>query len=66
MDNFLIFLDSNFFQSIVALIVGVFVFVQYRINRRDHLRDAASIKLLRYKLPHVQLKALERGWLIEY
>ena len=52
MDNFLKFLDSNFFQSIVALIVGVFVFVQYRINRRDHLRDAASrtIKSIRKRL----------------
>lgn len=60
MDNFLIFLDSNFFQSIVALIVGVFVFVQYRINRRDHLRDAASIIIIEIQTASRTIKSIRK------
>ena len=60
MDNFLIFLDSNFFQSIVALIVGVFVFVQYRINRRDHLRDAASIIIIEIQTASRTIKCIRK------
>jgi len=59
-DNFLIFLDSNFFQSIVALIVGVFVFVQYRINRRDHLRDAASIIIIEIQTASRTIKSIRK------
>ena len=60
MDNFLKFLDSNFFQSIVALIVGVFVFVQYRINRRDHLRDAASIIIIEIQTASRTIKSIRK------
>lgn len=60
MDNFLIFLDSNFFQSIVALIVGVFVFVQYRINQRDHLRDAASIIIIEIQTASRTIKSIRK------
>ena len=60
MDNFLKFLDSNFFQSIVALIVGVFVFVQYRINRRDHLRDAASIIIIEIQTTSRTIKSIRK------
>jgi hypothetical protein len=59
-DNFLKFLDSNFFQSIVALIVGVFVFVQYRINRRDHLRDAASIIIIEIQTASRTIKSIRK------
>jgi len=59
-NNFLIFLDSNFFQSIVALIVGVFVFVQYRINRRDHLRDAASIIIIEIQTASRTIKSIRK------
>lgn len=54
------FLDSNFFQSIVALIVGVFVFVQYRINRRDHLRDAASIIIIEIQTASRTIKSIRK------
>ena len=60
MDNFLKFLDSNFFQSIVALIVGVFVFVQYRKNRRDHLRDAASIIIIEIQTASRTIKSIRK------
>ena len=56
----MIFLDSNFFQSIVALIVGVFVFVQYRINRRDHLRDAASIIIIEIQTASRTIKSIRK------
>ena len=54
------FLDSNFFQSIVALIVGVFVFVQYRINRRDHLRDAASIIIIEIQTASRTIRSIRK------
>lgn len=60
MDNFLKFLDSNFFQSIVALIVGVFAFVQYRINRRDRLRDAASIIIIEIQTASRTIKSIRK------
>lgn len=36
-------LNSNGLQTFVALVVGAFVFIQYRVNKRDKVRDAASL-----------------------
>lgn len=42
-DELITVLDSTGFQTIVALFVGGFVFVQYYINKKDRLRDIASL-----------------------
>lgn len=36
-------LNSNGFQTLIALVVGAFIFIQYRINKRDQVKDAASL-----------------------
>ena len=36
-------LNSNGLQTGVALLVGAFIFIQYRINKRDQVKDAASL-----------------------
>jgi len=59
-DDFLKFLDSNLFQSIIALIVGGFAFVQYKINRRDHLRDAASIIIIEIQTASRTIKSIRK------
>lgn len=42
----LAFLNSTGFQTLVALLVGGFIFIQYHINKKDKLRDAASLVIV--------------------
>lgn len=39
------FLDSNFFQTLVIFIVGLFAFIVYKLEKRDEKRKAASVVL---------------------
>lgn len=43
MQAFLSTLNSNGLQTLGALVVGGFIFIQYRINKRDQVKDAASL-----------------------
>lgn len=40
------FIDSNFFQTLVIFLVGLFIFVMYRINQREDLKRAAIILMM--------------------
>ena len=46
MDDLIKILDSTGLQTLVGLIVGAFVFIQYRINKTDQLKNAAQLILI--------------------
>jgi len=46
MDKFVGFFDSNFFQTIVTLAVGLIAYIVYSRQRNDYKKDAANALLL--------------------
>ncbi len=40
------FLDSNFFQTLIILIVGLFAFISYKLVKKDEIRKAANLILM--------------------
>jgi hypothetical protein len=43
MDLFFSIINSNGLQTLAAIIVGAFIFIQYRVNKRDQVKDAAAL-----------------------
>lgn len=54
------FLNSSLFQSLTTLLVGGFVFVQYKINQRDRMRDAASIIVIEVQTASRTIKSIRK------
>jgi len=52
------FLDSNLFQTITILVVGIFVFIIYKINIRDERKRAATILFMEIREIEGALKKL--------
>ena len=46
MTSIINFLNSNGFQTLIALLVGVFLFIQHRINKKEELQNAAQLILV--------------------
>ncbi len=53
-------LNSNGFQTFVALIVGAFIFIQYRINKRDRVKDAASLVVVEIQTATRTIKDIKK------
>jgi len=53
-------LNSNGFQTLIAFVVGAFVFIQYRINKRDRVKDAASLVVVEIQTATRTIKNIKK------
>ncbi|MHA7966722.1 hypothetical protein ACX93W_21660 [Paenibacillus sp. CAU 1782] len=57
--NIIQFFDSNFFQTFIILIVGLFAFISYKVVKNDERRNAASIVLMEIRSIEDELNRLK-------
>jgi len=59
MEQIYTFFDGNFFQTLVILIVGFFVFISYKLTKNDERKNAALIVLMEIRGIEDQLLKLK-------
>ena len=61
MDLFLEVINSNGLQTAVAVLVGLFIFVEYKIKKADELKSSASFIVLEVQSASRKIKEIEAG-----
>lgn len=54
------FLNSTGFQTLVAFIVGVFIFIRYRISKNDEFKNAAQLIVVEIQSAERKIKSIKK------